>query len=417
MKLLFVHQNLPAQFKHLLRYYGERADCEVVAICQPYAPAMGAESPYRDLVKPYKPHRKPAEGIHNYVYSFEQGVLNGQAVAARVLELAKEGFTPDLMITHTGWGEGLYLKDVYPDVPLIGFFEFFYHARGMDADFDPEFPLSKDAELRVRTRNGLLLLGAESCDLGISPTQWQKSVHPAAYQDKISVIHEGIDTQAIAPDPAATFTLPDGRTLGKGDEVVTYVSRSLEPYRGFHVFMRALPDILSRQKNCNVVIVGGDQQSYGRSLPNGQTWREKMLDEVEIDRSRVHFVGLLPWEQHISLLKVSAVHVYLTVPFVLSWSMLEAMSAGCAVVGSNTPPVREVIQHGRNGLLVDFFSKDELVSAVSDVLRSPAQQASLGKNARSTIVAKYDVTKALAAYDKLFRQVVSGTTRKDASAG
>jgi len=358
------------------------------------------------VIRVYQPRRKPNPDIHAYLYSLEAGVLNGQAVASEIHELDKQGFRPDVTLVHTGWGEGLYVKDVLPDRPLIGFFEFYYRPRGLDADFDPEFPLSKDDELRIRTRNALHLLSLDACDAGISPTNWQRQVHPAEYQSKITVLHEGIDTREVVPDPAATFELPNGTLLGRDREVVTFVATSLEPYRGFHVFMRALPEILRRRPQCQVVVVGSDEVAYGRKLPEGQTWREKMLAEVDVDPNRVHFPGRLPWTTHLRLLQASAVHVYLTVPFVLSWSMLEAMSAGCALIGSDTPPVREVIQHGRNGLLVDFFSKEQLADAVDDLFDHPRRRQSLAAAGRQTVVAQYDARDALVRYEQYFKRVL-----------
>jgi len=406
MKLLLIHQNLPAQFKHLIRRYSQDSAHQVVGICQGHAPAVHDCACPESVIRVYQPKRKPTPDIHAYLYSLEAGVLNGQAVASEIHELDKQGFRPDVTLVHTGWGEGLYVKDVLPDRPLIGFFEFYYRPRGLDADFDPEFPLSKDDELRIRTRNALHLLSLDACDAGISPTNWQRQVHPAEYQSKITVLHEGIDTREVVPDPAATFELPNGTLLGRDREVVTFVATSLEPYRGFHVFMRALPEILRRRPQCQVVVVGSDEVAYGRKLPEGQTWREKMLAEVDVDPNRVHFPGRLPWTTHLRLLQASAVHVYLTVPFVLSWSMLEAMSAGCALIGSDTPPVREVIQHGRNGLLVDFFSKEQLADAVDDLFDHPRRRQSLAAAGRQTVVAQYDARDALVRYEQYFKRVL-----------
>lgn len=408
MKLLLIHQNLPAQFKHLIKRYSQDSDHQVVGICQSHAPALVDPECAQAVVRTYKPKRPPNPKTHNYLYPLEANVLNGQAVAAEVHRLEKEGFKPDLTLVHTGWGEGLYLKEVLPDRPLVGFFEFFYHTRNLDADFDPEFPLSKDDELRIRTRNALNLLSLDACDCGVSPTEWQKSVHPKEYQPKIHVIHEGIDTEEAAPDPSSTYTLLNGQVLAHDMEVITFSTRSLEPYRGFHVFMRALPEILRRRPNAHVVITGGDDVAYGRKLPDGQTWRENLVAELDLDMSRVHFLGSVSWPTHLQLLRVSTVHVYLTVPFVLSWSMLEAMSAGCVVIGSDTPPVREVIKHGENGLLVDFFSTRELADAVDEAFDNEKLQKALSDAARLTVVSRYDLKQALVRYDEFFGGVLRG---------
>jgi len=217
------------------------------------------------------------------------------------------------------------------------------------------------------------------------------------------VVHEGVDAQLMQPDPQARFTLPNGTVLRRGDPVITYVARNLEPYRGFHVFMRTLPEILQRNPQAQVVIVGGDEVSYGNKPKDTPNWREAMQKEVgeRIDASRVHFTGKLPYLQYRSLLQVSAVHVYLTYPFVLSWSMLEAMSCGCLLVASRTAPVEEVIEHGKNGLLVDFFDQAALVEQVSEALSQPNRFSEIRHQARQTVLQRYTVELGLRGYEEL----------------
>ena len=272
-------------------------------------------------------------------------------------------------------------------------------------NFDPEYPLDLDGALKLRTRNAIHLLSLDSVDVGITPTHWQKSVFPPEYHGKLQVIHEGIDTGRVTPLSGCTLTLPDGRTLTDKDEVVTYVARNLEPYRGFHVFMRAVEEICRRRPNTDIVIVGGDDVSYGNRLPNGETYREKMLKEVAIDPNRVHFLGRIPYEQYLTVLRISSVHVYLTVPFVLSWSMLEAMAAGCIVVASNTPPVREVISHGENGLLVDFHSPTAIAETVDHVVESAKNHGRLQEDARKTIAETYPLTTSIVSYLNLLQKI------------
>lgn len=274
-----------------------------------------------------------------------------------------------------------------PDVPLISYCEFFY--RGSDVAFDPGEPADIDAICRSRARSSHLLSSLEACDIGISPTHWQKSVHPRAFQDKIEVIFDGIDIDRVTPDGDATLRLPDGTAVQRGDELLTYAARNLEPYRGFPTFMRALPDILQRRPNAHVVIVGGDDVSYGSKPREHPNWREAMLAEVAFDRSRVHFCGKLPYADFLKLLRASRVHVYLTCPFVLSWSCLEAMACGALVIGSDTPPVREVIGHDRHGLLTDFFDHAALAGKVCHALAEPRAFARHRARARQTIVERY----------------------------
>jgi glycosyltransferase involved in cell wall biosynthesis len=389
LKILFVHQNFPGQYLHLARHLGATLGHEVVFLTQ----RRDATLPGVKVIA-YQPHRAITANVHHYLRDTEAGVLNAQNVARVAIDLKDTGFVPDVMLAHNGWGELWYLKDVFPNSPLIGYFEFFYRRYGADVGFDPSENLVFDTGPRLRTKNLGNLLALDAADLGQCPTLWQKSLYPQIYQPKLHLVHEGIDTSVLKPNPSARFRIPNtGVELGAGDEVVTYVARNLEPYRGFPTFMRSLPAVLSRRPKAHVLIVGGNETSYGTGPADGRTFREHMLEELKgsLDLSRVHFLGKVPYPTFVNLLQISKVHVYLTYPFVLSWSMLEAMAAGCVVVGSRTPPVEEVIRDGENGLLVDFFSPDQVAQRVVDVLEQPEAFATIRRNARRTILEKYDL--------------------------
>ncbi|MBC3919659.1 glycosyltransferase [Undibacterium sp. CY18W] len=389
MKVLFVHQNFPGQYLHLARHLGATPGNEVLFITQRTDASLPG---VQNFV--YKPQRPVTAGIHHYLQETEAAVLNAQNVARVALSLKEQGFTPDVMLAHNGWGEPWYLKDVYPDTPLIGYFEFFYRLHGADVGFEPGPPLIFDTGPRIRTKNLGNLLALDAADFGQCPTNWQKSLYPEEYQYKLHITHEGIDTQVAAPNPSARFAIPDSDVeLTADDEVVTYVARNLEPYRGFPSFMRSLPSILANRPKAHILIVGGDETSYGPQLSSGITFREQLLQELgsSINSSRVHFLGKVPYSAYIRILQISSVHVYLTYPFVLSWSMLEAMSTGCIVVGSGTQPVEEVITDGENGLLVDIFSPKKIAQRVIDVLQEPEAYAFLRQNARKTILERYDL--------------------------
>jgi glycosyltransferase involved in cell wall biosynthesis len=401
VKALFVHQNCPGQFRHLAPALA-REGHEVVFIGQ-----KEKQTPPGVRRLEYTPHRTVTEKIHPYLASFEAAVLNGQAVARLGFGLAKQGFRPDVMIGNPGWGETLFLKDVWPDVPLISLSEFYYNGSGSDVGFDPEFDTGPDARLRARARSAPHLLAIEAADIAYSPTEWQRSQFPVPYRDRIQVIHDGIDVDAMRPDPGARFELPEGGGLTAEDEVLTYVSRNLEPYRGFHVFMRALPTILEARPDAQVVIVGGDETSYGARPKDGGTWRERMLAEVGPFPERVRFTGRIPYAQFRSLMQVSSVHLYLTYPFVLSWSMLEAMAAGAFIVGSATPPVEEVIEDGRNGWLVPFFDTEALAERVTDALAARRDMAVLRAAARDTVVSRYALPDCLARQRALIGEAVT----------
>lgn len=407
MKFLFIHKNLPGQFEHLMWDLLQDRRSEIVCVCQEFKPQQ-----YRfpDLrVETYRslPHWNGTAS--EFLFSSEQAISNGLAVANKLAALSREGFQPQIAFAHLGWGESLYFKDIYPTTPLVGYCEFYYHARGVDADFDPAFPLSLSDIFRIRTANATKLLGLVGIDMGVSPTQWQRSLFPPEFQRKITVIHDGVDTARVKPDPNVAFRLPNGRVLTRDQPVVTYATRNLEPYRGFHVFMRAVAEIAARRRDCQFVIAGGDEVSYSAHPRTVETYREKLLREVGpgIDPSRVHFVGRLPFDEYLKLLQVSSAHIYLTVPFVLSWSLLEAMSAGCVIIGSDTAPVRELLRHGWNGLLADFFSPKEIADMVDHVLDHPDRNRELGAHARADICRQFDVRQAVGRYGGLIDQVVS----------
>lgn len=397
MKFLFIHKYLPGQFEHFIRSLSANPRNQVVCIGQEFTPQRVP------LPAPTMQYRMPevAHGaLSDFLRSFELAVSHGLTVAAKLSELRRTGFVPDIAFAHLGWGEPLYFRDLFPDTLLVGYCEFYYHARGVDADFDPDFPLNLSDVFRIRTMNASALLSLSDMDLGVSPTLWQRSLFPPEFQKKITVIHEGIDTARIRPDPDASFRLSDGTELRPGQPIVTYATRNLEPYRGFHVYMRAVAELARRRQDCRFVIAGGDEVSYS-AAPREECYRQKMLREVEIDPARVHFVGRLPFDDYLKLLQVSAVHVYLTVPFVLSWSLLEAMSAGCVIVGSDTAPVREVLRHGQNGLLADFFSHREIADMVERVLDDPQGEKELGLRARADVVNGYDMARSVESYHEL----------------
>lgn len=395
--VLFIHQNFPGQFRHIAGDLAKSAGWKVLAIGRDTAPGM----PGVPLLR-YRPHRRAAAETHHYLRSYEEGVLHGQAVLRILLDLKAKGYRPDIIVAHPGWGESLFAKDAFPDAKLVHFCEYYYHSKGADADFDPEFPLSVDGAARIRARNALHLLNLEQCDLGITPTHWQHQLHPKAYRDKIVVAHEGVPVDQLGPDPTATLTLPNGTTLRAGESIVTYVARNLEPQRGFHQFMRALPIILRGHPSCQVVIVGGDGVSYGNLPPDAPNWREKLLRENPVDKNRVHFLGKVSYPIYQRVLQVSAAHVYLTYPFVLSWSMLEAMASACLVIGSNTAPVEEVLRHGENGLQVNFFSPTEIADSTLAVLSELERYRGLRQFARETAF-QYGLRQGVDRYRSILR--------------
>ncbi len=394
MRYLFVHQNFPGQFRHVSAALAVRGH-EVVAlgVNKPDAPVRGVR---HVLYEPREfPGAKSAHPLAGALGELQGKVARGEAAAQAMQALRKDGFAPDIVVAHPGWGEALFAKDVFPQARLVVYAEYFYGGEGGDAAFDPEFSTaSLLGDQRVRIKNTHLLHALSACDAAISPTRFQRNRHPAWARERIHVIHEGIDTDRFRPDPKASVVLQTaGVSLRPGDEVVTFVVRQLEPYRGYHIFMRALPLLQKLRPHARVVLVGGNGTSYGSAPPEGKTWKDIFLAEVAsgLDLGRVHFVGRVPHAALTQLMQVSAAHVYLTYPFVLSWSLMEAMSVGCLIVGSDTAPVREVIEHGRNGLLTDFFDAEALAHCIADALSRRAELAPMRQAARATIVGDYDL--------------------------
>jgi glycosyltransferase involved in cell wall biosynthesis len=391
MRILFLHSNFPAQFRHLAVALSKDRDNRVI---------FGTARQEGEIPGVYKviyaQSRKPHKETHHYIKPLEDAVLQGQAVYRVLDKLKKDGFVPDIVYGHSGWGPTLFVKDIFPQAKLLCYFEWFYRSRGSDVDFDPNEPLTPDDKLRIRIKNTPIFTDLYSCDAGLCPTLWQMQQFPPEYQKKIHVLHDGIDTNYFFPKPGEKLVLPSIHLdLSEAKEIVTYVSRGMEPYRGFPQFMEAVSLLQKRRKRCHFVVVGEDRVAYGRRLPHGKTFKRLMLEKFDFDLSRLHFTGRLPYSQYLQVLRASSAHVYLTRPFVLSWSMLEAMSARCLVIASNTPPVTEIIQDGVNGILVDFFSTQEIANRVEEALDSPDQMASIRVKARETILEKYDLAKLL----------------------
>ena len=391
MNFLFVHNNFPAQFRHLAAHLARDAQHRVVAIGAPGAkPVPGVR------LERYRLDHSHIGQTHPFARSFDLECRRAEQVLYAATNLAASGFVPDVVVAHSGWGENLPLRAVFPRARIIVYCEFYYRASGQDVNFDPEFPdLSLDGVTALTARNANGLLALVEADEGLSPTLWQRSTYPRILQDKITVIHEGVDTQKVRPNPEATLVLPNGRALKPGDPVVTFASRNLEPLRGYHVFMRALPAIFRNHPDVDIVILGGAGVSYGLRPPQDQTWRDIFYAEVsdEVARGRVHFLDHVPYDAYLSALQVSAAHVYLTYPFVLSWSLIEAMSAGCAIVASDVAPVQEVVS-ADCGLLVPFLDAAGVARSVEACLGDPSLRRRLGAKARKVIVDHFDLTTA-----------------------
>jgi len=389
VRILILHQNFPGQYRHLVGALLARGD-EVQAIGAPHAPGMAGVSCFHYNL----PSGGALPAVHPWAHDFQVKVFRAEAVLRLLGERSDQIVKPDLILGHPGWGELLGIKDHWGDVPVLHQLEFVYQLQGGDTGFDPEFPIAPGSQTRLRLRRATQLMAFHDLDWALAPTHWQATTAPAAFRDRLSVIHEGIDTTVIAPRRGSHVNLEKrGLRFEPGDEVVSFVARNLEPYRGFHTFLRALPLLQKLRPRAHVILVGGEGVSYGALPAQGGSWKQVLLAELEgqLDLGRIHFVGQVPHSVLHDLFRVCACHVYLTYPFVLSWSLLEAMACGAVVIGSDTPPVAEVISHGVNGLLVDFFSPEALAQRVAAVLADPAAHRALGLEAHRTVEQHFDL--------------------------
>lgn len=394
MNFLFIHQNFPGQFKHLAPALAAQGH-NVIAL------GMEIKEPtkWRGVqVFPYRVVRKGNRDAHPWLGDLNTKMLRAEAALLACRTLRERGFTPDVIIAHPGWGETLFVKDIFPKARLGLFAELYYSTEFPHVGFDPEFPPA-NAELepaRLRMRNLYNHIAFAPANGAICPTQFQASTFPPALREKITISFDGVDTDLLVPDPTVRFPLDDGTEITRDDEIITFVNRNLEPYRGYHVFMRALPRLLRERPNAKVLVVGGDGASYGPPAPDGKTWKQIYIDEMrskipDEDWARVHWLGRIPYDRFVKLLQVSRVHIYLTYPFVLSWSLFETMSTEGAVVAADVAPVRELVTHGETGRLVGFFDGNALVDEASRLLDDPDERERLGKAARAHVVANYDL--------------------------
>ncbi len=408
MRILFIHPNFPAQFRHVAAVFGRDKRNQVLFATKNERPEWNIPGVKKIL---YAAEGETPEQVHRLAAPLDTAVREGEAVFAICRKLKASGFKPDLVYAHSGWGTTMYLRDVWPDVPLMCYFEWFYDPGGADANFD----LPQGAEhgpTVLRTRNAPIFNDLWTCDQGLCPTRWQHAQFPGEYRSRIAVLHDGVDTGYFTPDPEARMVLPGEKDqeldLSGAEEIVTYAARGMEPYRGFPQFMEAMALLLERRKGTHVVVAGSERVCYGGPRPDGKSWKQAMLDTLDLDMDRLHFTGSLPYGRYRTVLQASTVHVYLTRPFVLSWSAVEAMACGCQVVGSDTPPVRELIRNGENGLLADFFSPQDIALRVEEALADKDRAARLRAAARATAEERYSLARLLPVHCRLMADTARG---------
>lgn len=388
MKILFVHQNMPGQYREMLDWLIAQGGHDLVFLTQ--RRNLPEIKGVRKVV--YRRHHIPAEKDYGLSKTWAEAAGYGYGAAQATGELRAEGFVPDIILGHTGWGELLFMKQVLPDVPILGFFEYYYRSEGGPVGFDPEDPPGPATAFLLHARNAVPNTNLHVVDRGLAPTKWQRDCFPETFHDKLYVCHDGIRTDRLKPDPQVSLSLGRVGRITREDEVFTYVARNMERTRGFHTFMRALPAIQTARPKARVLVVGGSGASYGKASQAEGGFRAELEREVGhlIDWDRVHFLGQVSYDNYRKIIQISRCHIYLTMPFVLSWSLLESMAMQATIVASDVAPVREAITHGETGLLVDFLKPAELAAQVSDVLADPAKFTHLGVAARAHVVAQYD---------------------------
>jgi glycosyltransferase involved in cell wall biosynthesis len=386
-RILFVHQNFPAQFPHIAAALVARGD-KVVAIGGPTARSWAGVE-----LRRWTNNRSSTRGIFDAATRAEADLIRAAAAAVAAVALRDEGFEPDIIIGHPGWGETIHLKEVFPRARLILFGEFYYQSIGGDLNFDLEFETpTLESAMRTTAKNATQALALGAADRIVSPTSYQASTFPEIFRSRMTVLHEGLDLDRAYRRPSARLDLPDGRIVDSNTPVITFISRTLERLRGFHIFMRALPALQAAVPDAQVVVIGGDEGGYGAPLPGGEPWKDHMLAELgdRLDRSRVHFLGRVPIDRMFDALSVSSAHVYYTYPFTLSWSLVEAMACECLILGSDTAPVRDAVTNGVDGILNDFFDVAALSDAMIAAVRQPEKFADLRRSARRTAFDRFD---------------------------
>ncbi len=405
MRVLFLHNNFPGQYRRIMSYLQDDPLIEDMVACT--LETNEQKFPLKKVV--YKPHREITKGIHPAAASFESSIINAQNVFQQLMGLKNRGWAPDLICGHSGWGPTLFLRDLWPDARMLTYFEWWYNSVGSDTEFLARQPSTPDERVRLRMKNATFLADLAIMDWGQCPTRFQHGQFPKLFRDSIEVLHDGVDVDYFAPDPAKedSFTLGD-RTFRRGDEIVTYTTRGMEPYRGFPQFMEALSILQKERPNVQTIIVGKDRAAYGAARKDGKTYKEHAFETLDLDESRIHFTGLVSLRDLRSIWRISSVHTYFTVPFVLSWSMIEAMSTGVLLLGSDTAPVREIITDGENGLLVDFWDTKAMATKMGEAIAKQQKFAGLRTKARQTVLERYSAKHLLPAHRQLMADVASG---------
>ena len=407
MKILFMHNNFPGQYRRIAPYLKQDPKIKMAAL------TLKSNDQQIDIPTiRYMQHRQATNKIHPALQYTENAVLQGMAAYKSILEVKKKISKPDIILAHTGWGSSMFLRDAFPNSKILNYYEWYYHAHGSDGEFITRTRYDPNGEMRIRLKNTAILQDLSVMDWGQCPTHFQHSKFPEVFRDRISVLHDGVDTDYFKPEPRKLEMDLNGTILKKGDEIITHITRGMEEYRGFPQVMETISILQKKRPNLQVIIIGEDKVSYGAKRKDGRTWKQWALDTFTLDLDRIHFMGRQPIETLKVAAQISSAHLYLTAPFVLSWSMLECMAAGVILVGSDTDPVKEVIEDGKNGVLVPFWEPKAIAKTLTHILDHQDQYEEIRKNARQTILDRYDVKNLLPKYRHLIESVANGSQPK-----
>jgi len=401
IKILFIHPNFPGQFKHLINELVKTPNAELAFITsKPDADMEGVN------IQVYETPKIDNGKTHRYLRGAHSNLYTAQEVTKSGLLLKQSGFIPDAVVGHIGWSSTIFMKELFPKTKVIAYCEWFFRPETAWETFAGE-PLSIDKKASIKIQNTSTILGLQDMDVGVSPMRWQRDTHPEYARRNIEIIHEGIDTEVCKPRSRSHLNIP-GANLPKDAKIVTYISRSLEPARGFFTFMESVQELCKLDKDVQFVVVGRERSAYSQSTGSGPSYKEQALERYDCDWSRVHFTGKLSYEHYLQVLSNSMVHIYLSSPLFLSWSMLEAMACGCTLVSSNNAPVTEVIEHDVNGRLVSFFDAKNLSKEVHGLLNDRATAKRLANAARQTILNKYDLKICVSQWKSLLIRTIYG---------
>lgn len=391
MRVLFLHHTFPGPFRYLAARLGASPDNEVVFV---------SERSRRDVRIPGVRHVtvagvQPAAVQDRAEREMVHMIRSGARFANALLCLQRDGFEPDIVYEHPRWGCSFFVRDVFPAAFHAVYAEWYYTKGANYTFFTHGAPRPAVDFAPSRVRNVCQLNALAECDLAVTSTQWQKEQYPPALGERIRVVHEGIDTAFFSPRRGERFRLEDC-DLSSVRELVTFSGRGLEPFRGFPQFFRSLPRLLAARPECHVLIMASERQGGDETLS-----LERLRQEVPVDSRRVHFVGFRPYEEYRMLLRASTVHVYFTAPFALSAGLFESMSCGCLLVSSDTEPVREVVRHGENGFLCDFWDSEQLADMVAELLARAEAMEPVRAAARQRILSAYNLKTQVPQHVKL----------------